>query len=219
MPVDHIEVEQIRQSLSRADVISQNGFSILSRMCHLMEESGSAEIPQDLILRALENRKSFGGASGLLDALVRRVGLFPYLNPQELTTADQIAWEFNRPANMPESIVFHEPQTRVYRALMDGHNVVLSAPTSFGKSLITDALIASGKFSNVLIVVPTIALIDETRRRLSQRFAGKYKIITHTSQEIADRNLFVLTQERVLERNVIDKAELVVTCPPSLVQG
>jgi DEAD/DEAH box helicase/Helicase conserved C-terminal domain len=210
MPVDHIEVEQIRQSLSRADVISQNGFSILSRVCNLMEESASPEIPQDLILRALENRKLFGSASCLLDAMVRRVGLFPYLNPQELTTADQIAWEFNRPANMPEGMVFHEPQTRVYRALMDGHNVVLSAPTSFGKSLITDALIASGKFSNVLIVVPTIALIDETRRRLSQRFAGKYKIVTHTSQGIADRNLFVLTQERVLERDIIDKVELVV---------
>ena len=136
--------------------------------------------------------------------------MFPYLNPHELGTADQIAWEFNRPANMPEQIVFHEPQTRVYRALLRGHNVVLSAPTSFGKSLVTDAVIASGKFRNVLIVVPTIALMDETRRRLSQRFRGQFKIITHTSQSLADRNVFVLTQERVLERELFQLVELVV---------
>ena len=146
----------------------------------------------------------------VLDALVRQVGLFPYLVPNELGTADQIAWEFNHPEAMPDDIVFHEPQTRVYRELVQGHNVVLSAPTSFGKSLVTDAVIASGKFKNILVVVPTIALIDETRRRLGQRFRGKYKIVTHASQEIAARNIFVLTQERVLERDVLDLVEFVV---------
>ncbi|PYX12460.1 MAG: helicase [Acidobacteria bacterium] len=210
MPVDHLEFEQIRQSLASAEVISHNAFSVLSNICRLMDETDSMEAPQELILRALENRKYFGAASEMLDALVRRVGLFPYLNPQTLRTADQIAWEFNRPAHMPEGVVFHEPQARVYRALLDGQNIVLSAPTSFGKSLITDAVIATGKFRNVLIVVPTIALIDETRRRLSQRFRGKYKIITHISQQLAERNLFVLTQERVLEREILDKAEFVV---------
>ena len=83
---------------------------------------------------------------------------------------------------------------------------MLSAPTSFGKSLVTDAVIASGKFKNVLIVVPTIALMDETRRRLSQRFRGQFKIITHTSQTLSDRNVFVLTQERVLEREVFSQS-------------
>ncbi len=112
----------------------------------------------------------FGKASVVLDSRVRQVGLFPYLSPNDLGTADQIAWEFNHPASMPDDIVFHEPQTRVYRELVRGHNVVLSAPTSFGKSLVTDAVIASGKFKNILVVVPTIALIDETRRRLGQRF-------------------------------------------------
>jgi len=94
--------------------------------------------------------------------------------------------------------------------MVQGHNVVLSAPTSFGKSLVTDAVIASGKFKNILVVVPTIALIDETRRRLGQRFRGRYKIVTHASQEIAERNVFVLTQERVLERDVLDIVEFVV---------
>jgi hypothetical protein len=210
MPGDYLEVEQIREGLSRREHISRDGFKILTSICRLVDEADSPSTCQELILRALENKRHFGPETIILDALVRQVGLFPYLDPQNLGTADEIAWEFNRPANMSEDIVFHEPQTRVYRALLEGRSIILSAPTSFGKSLVTDAVIASGKFQNVLIVVPTIALIDETRRRLSQRFGTNYKIVTHASQEFGKRNLFVLTQERVLERDVIDMAEFIV---------
>jgi len=209
MPDHRLEVEQIRQVLRSPDPTA-NDFAVLTSISRLANDGNLPLETQELILRALDNRSRFGSATVLLDALVRKVGLFPYLDPHELGTTDQLAWEFNRPVNMPEHMVFHEPQTRVYRALLQGHNVVLSAPTSFGKSLVTDAVIASGKYKNVLIVVPTIALIDETRRRLSERFRGQFKIITHTSQSIAENNLFVLTQERVLEREVIDLVELVV---------
>ena len=81
---------------------------------------------------------------------------------------------------------------------MAGRSVILSAPTSFGKSLVIDAVIASQKYKNVLVVVPTIALIDETRRRLLQ-LPTPYKVITHPTQAPAERNVFVLTQERALE--------------------
>ncbi|MBS0206522.1 MAG: DEAD/DEAH box helicase [Planctomycetes bacterium] len=102
---------------------------------------------------------------------------------------------------MDERIVFHRAQAHVYRLLMEGKNVALSAPTSFGKSLIIDAMIASERFNQIVIVVPTLALIDETRRRLTGKFRVKYKVITHSTQKTGDRNIFVLTQERVLERN------------------
>jgi hypothetical protein len=210
MPGNYLELDQIRESLSDARVITQSGFNILTNIARLVDENEFPQISQELILRALEQRKSFGPGSVVLDALVRQVGLFPYLVPADLNTSDQLAWEFNRPANMPDGIVFHEPQTRIYRTLLEGNNVVLSAPTSFGKSLVTDAIIATEKFKNILIVVPTIALIDETRRRLAQRFKGKYKVITHAFQELAHQNLFVLTQERVFDRQIIDKVEFVV---------
>ena len=58
-------------------------------------------------------------------------------------------------------MVFHRVQAQVYWHLIDGENVILSAPTSFGKSLIIDALIASGKYRRIVLVVPTIAPIDE----------------------------------------------------------
>ena len=68
---------------------------------------------------------------------------------------------------------------------MNGENVVLSAPTSFGKSLVVDAYLDASDFTNAVVIVPTIALMDETRRRL-QRLAGadRYKVITHSSQQL-----------------------------------
>jgi replicative superfamily II helicase len=114
------------------------------------------------------------------------------------------------PLDLPEEdLVFHRIQAEVYRRLLDGENVVLSAPTSFGKSLVIDALISSGNYRNIVVVVPTIALIDETRRRLS-RFSPEYKLITHVSQPLADRNLLLLTQERVLDLAELPDVDLFV---------
>jgi replicative superfamily II helicase len=116
-----------------------------------------------------------------------------------------LAFEFHRPeGSMGEKgTVFHRVQAQVYRALMDGANVILSAPTSFGKSLIIDAIIDSARHKRIVLVVPTIALIDETRKRLA-RFNDRYKIITHASQmpEQGERGaIYVLTQERVIDRS------------------
>ena len=166
----------------------------------LAREIGDPPDPndQDLLLRALERRAAFGSSRPVLDALTRAAGLFPYLEPADLSLADLLAYEFHRPLDLDETTTFHRVQGEVYRELLDGRSVVLSAPTSFGKSLIIDAMIATGRYDNIVVVVPTIALIDETRRRLS-RFRDRFKVIAHPTQRPAQRNVFVYTQERVVE--------------------
>lgn len=73
------------------------------------------ERTQQLILRLLEHRKLLSPCSVLLDALVRRLGLFPYLDQATLrSTGDHIAYEFHRPTELP-NIVFHRDQAVVYR--------------------------------------------------------------------------------------------------------
>jgi hypothetical protein len=98
MPNDYLENSQIREALSKPSDLGKDGFKILANISRLVDEGGSPAIYQELILRALDQRTKFGSASGLLDALVRQVGLFPYLDPSKLGTADEIAWEFHRPA-------------------------------------------------------------------------------------------------------------------------
>ena len=49
-----------------------------------------------------------------------------------------------------------------------------------------------------MIIQPTLALIDETRRKLSH-YSDYYNIVVNTHQEIGEKNLFILTSERVLD--------------------
>jgi superfamily II DNA/RNA helicase len=194
---EHLTLKDVRDQLSSPASIEKNAFEIVRALSAAVGHDH--ERVQDLVLRALEHRAKFGSAATVLDGLVRQLGLYPYLNPEQLGAADAIAYEFHRPDNFTDDLIFHRVQADVYRYLLDGDNVILSAPTSFGKSLIIDAMIASGKYQHVAIVVPTIALIDETRRRLARRFGNEYKIITHPSQGRAAKELLIMTQERILQ--------------------
>jgi reverse gyrase len=92
----------------------------------------------------------------------------------------------------------HREQSNILKKLLDGCNVAVSAPTSFGKSFIIDAYITIKKPDNVMIIVPTIALMDEIRRRLCQKFSFYYSIITTSDSLLSALYLFVFPQERAL---------------------
>ncbi len=207
-----MNLDELRQMIRDPDALERDGFRVLSGLALLASQASDAETEQrlrELTIRALDYRERLNGSKPILDALVERFGLYPYLDPQDLDASVQIAYEAHRPLDMPDdAIVFHASQAAVYRHLLDGSNVILSAPTSYGKSLIIDALVASGRYANIVIVVPTLALIDETRRRLS-RFRD-YKLITHSAQSVGDRNLFVMTQERVVDHPSLPEVDLFV---------
>jgi len=195
------------------DAIRADPFSLLKDIAARVNRSAVDNFEdgdtQKIVLYALENKRHFGALGAMLDGVVRARGLYPYLPSESLSEREILAREAHRPTGLPD-VVFHQEQAEVYLRLLSGENVVLSAPTSFGKSLIVDALIASGRYENICIVVPTIALIDETRRRLGRRFGGSYKLITHPGQGRAEKNIYVMTQERVLELEEIPGLSLFV---------
>lgn len=171
----------------------------------LLSNPISLHMGRDLVIRALDARPVFSGYTPLLRNLVRKSGLYPYLKNefQDTTLSEKIALDvYETPFS--SSFVFHSMQFHVFDLLKNGRNVVLSAPTSMGKSAIVDSVIGLGIVSRVVLVVPTIALADETRRRLQERFGDRYQIIHHSSQKAtSDRAVYVLTQERVNERQDI----------------
>jgi hypothetical protein len=205
-----MEIEEIRAALRSPSEVKRLGFDLVGDLCRVFAAAPESEQTQELILRALEQIEHLDGSADVVLSLARERGLFPYLPQEKLDFADQLAYEFHRPPGLGDvGIVFHAPQARVYWELMQGTNVILSAPTSFGKSLIIDAVVLSNRFRNILIVVPTIALMDETRRRLEQLEAG-YKLITHLSQTPAANNIYVMTQERALENSRLDEIDFFV---------
>lgn len=188
--------QELRKALKGSFTADTDKFLIIKHISNIL--TINQVTGQELVLRLLARVSDFQGFEGVISGLVRQVGLFPYLDEDNLSFRDAIAYEVHRPVGLKERIIFHHAQAEVYYALMRGENIVLSAPTSFGKSLIIDSVIASERYNNIVIIVPTIALIDETRKRLSQ-FKESYKIITHPSQSTSKRNVFILTQERAIE--------------------
>ena len=188
-------------------------FAVLKILCQESSVSSGALLRdvRDLIIRMLGRREELNGYAELLDSLAISVGLYPYANADSLGTRDALEYEAHRPEGLDDlNIVFHRTQALIYQYLLDGESVILSAPTSFGKSLIIDGLLASGKYDNIAVVVPTIALVDETRRRISERFRSQFKVITHPSQSMAARNVIVMTQERVLDIPELPELDLFV---------
>lgn len=205
-----LTIDALRATLRESETIQQNPFGILKAIAALVNNEATVETGREMVLRALDQRSAFGSFAAMLDSFVHTVGLYPYIaQPELLGLRETLTYEFNRPLNLPNEIVFHREQAEVYRRLLAGDNVILSAPTSFGKSKIIDAIIASERYSNLVIVVPTLALIDETRRRLSV-FSDRYKIVTHVSQRPAARNVFVLTAERAVAYPDLPKIDFFV---------
>ena len=187
--------KELRVILGDPERIAADPFLVLKEIACFVNDPALEDEGRDLVLRALEHKGAFGDCFGILNDLTRQVGLFPYLDEERLSLPDSIAYEYHKPLN-GDDFVFHREQAYIYRRLLSGESVVLSAPTSFGKSRIIDEIVRLNKFRNIAVVVPTIALIDETRRRLI-KFSDQYKVVTQVSQVPAERNLFILTAERV----------------------
>ncbi|AOS84569.1 hypothetical protein BIU88_10740 [Chlorobaculum limnaeum] len=178
--------------------ITSRQFQLLQAVSREVTADPESRITQELVLRALEHRSAFTKTQNILNSVIREAGLYPYIDESEMSIRDRLALEFHRPDAMGD-FVFHQEQAPIYHKLLAGKNVVLSAPTSFGKSRIIDALIAAEKYINIVIIVPTLALLDETRKRINRQFSEQYYIVSHPTQSPANgKNIFIFTPERVV---------------------
>ena len=150
--------------------------------------------------------------SPLINYLIREVGLYPYMDVDSSNWNDAFVYNlFKTDVGLEEEKVLHREQYRLLSSLLDGKNIAVSAPTSFGKSFVIDAFIKLKKPQNVAIIVPTIALTDETRRRIYKKFANDYSVITTTDVPLAERNIFIFPQERALcYANKIDSLDILI---------
>lgn len=193
-----LEVFRIIQAASRAiqerDLDDHELLEIVPRIVGLCERAG-------------EELSEF---SEPVSALARATGLWNYIDHEVADASDAVVAETAR-SELLEDITFHREQVIALNSLLSGNNLILSAPTSFGKSVLIDALLASGNYQRVAIVLPTIALLDEFRRRLKSRFRDHFSIIMHHSESASDApTIFLGTQERLISRDDLDQLDLTV---------
>ncbi|MBB5722885.1 hypothetical protein FHS72_002515 [Loktanella ponticola] len=206
---------EIKEALSSVEEIQNDEFEILKFITSLTNNVSTHSQGRDLVIRSLANLEVFSEmGQQLLKNLIRVTGLHPY-SAKFLPKGDfedRLAFEMHSSLIADQVVTLHSEQSKVLNLLLTGANVVFSAPTSVGKSLIVDAFVSQKKPRKAVIIVPTIALIDETRRRFLRKFGDVCKVITHPTQYAQPDlcNLYVLTQERVLERDDLDDVEFFV---------
>ena len=178
-------------------------------------ESGQEDTQAlDIIIRMLDAEERGALPESFrqpLEFAVQQAGLFPYLK-SDSSSLPELALVHSHSIGDDHNFVLHAPQMQVLLRLIQGENVILSAPTSFGKSAIVDAYLERKNPDTVVIVVPTIALIDEVRRRLQRKFSDKYAVIFHRAQirKLGEPVIYVLTQERLMDREDITTIDFFV---------
>lgn len=168
---------------------------------------------REALIQLLDRRAKDGLAQNeILNHLLREVGLYQYMDLSTSNWMDSFAANlFSSSIGPQENRVLHLEQAHILKRLIQGESLAISAPTSFGKSYIIDAYIAMRQPDCVVIIVPTVALANETRRRLAKKFSSLYKVITTTGENLSDKNLFVFPQERAFSYiDLIQKIDLLI---------
>lgn len=178
----------------------------------LSDSDREEEAPLEIAIRLLEARRSgqiSEGCEYAVEYLAEECGLYPYIEPEKFNHLTQSIIEAHS-LDLQGKVYLHSKQMQALLWLLAGDNVILSAPTSFGKSMLVDAFISKKMPHTVVMIMPTIALIDETRRRLSRNFGAHYTVITTVSEPYNSQNptIFVLTQERLLSRSDVSFVDL-----------
>lgn len=198
-------MDEIINEIRELDYINQNkSFEYAQKCSKFLRNPEQENDARRIIINILDKWDKLDKSTyELWTDLIEAAGFYPYLEKEKnklifKNTSGEIRKEFHKSNNLEK--YFHEEQRILNEILNSEKNLIVSAPTSFGKSLLIEESVASKKYKNIVVIQPTLALLDETRRKLI-KYKKDYKIIVRTSQRPSEEkgNLFLLTAERVTE--------------------
>ena len=116
---------------------------------------------------------------------------------------------------LDDSISLHPEQVKILRLMHENNALIVSAPTSFGKTFCIFEYISFNQPHTVILVVPTLALIDEYIKKIVRIYSDKfaeYKIYTNIDPDKDyklddNKTLFIVTHDRIVSNKVYDLFE------------
>ena len=111
---------------------------------------------------------------------------------------------------LDDNIALHPEQRKVLQLIKNNRGLIFSAPTSFGKTFVVFEYICRAKPQNVVMVVPTLALVDEYRQKIIKQYREKFKeyniylsIDPEKQYYFGQYNIFIVTHDRVIDEEVV----------------
>lgn len=208
-------IDNLIEEINESKKISISRSFDIVKICSKFNRNIETEkFARQIVVNILENWSKISEETlDIWSNMIEAVGFYPYIEKNKLEL-NNISGEIRKKYHMTnylQNIVLHEEQLILKKIIDKGKNLIVSAPTSFGKSLLIEYIIASNKYKNIVVIQPTLALLDETCKKL-KKYEEMYKIIVRTSQspDIEKGNLFLLTAERVMEYRNLPKIDFFI---------
>lgn len=111
---------------------------------------------------------------------------------------------------LDDNISLHPEQRKILALIAQNRGLIFSAPTSFGKTFVVFEYICRERPQNVVMVVPTLALIDEYKQKIIHQYKEKFSsyniylsIDPEKSYDFSQNNIFIVTHDRVIDENTV----------------
>lgn len=120
-----------------------------------------------------------------------------------ISTTDQILESFY--TSRSTNSILTKPQKQIFDKFQKTKRLIVSAPTSFGKTRIIREIIAHNQYKNIAIIMPTVSLLSEQYQDLKKNVSGY--VLSKSSKVNIQPNqkyILILTPERIsafLEEN------------------
>lgn len=114
-------------------------------------------------------------------------------------TLDSIIYSAFAKSQLDDEVSLHPEQIEIIEKIKENDALIVSAPTSFGKTFCVFEYIARTMPNNIVLIVPTLALIEEYIKKIIKKYHrlfSKYKIHTHIDEEknmILSKKIYLLS--------------------------
>ena len=129
--------------INQAKVIDfENSFALSKLVAALLSEKETEQDAREIIIRILDVwGKVHIKTRSIWNDLIQSSGLYPYVEQNKLTGSSCLRQEYHK-SNYLDNVYLHEEQANLSILLNKSQSVVVSAPTSFGKSLLIEEMAA-----------------------------------------------------------------------------